>query len=71
MATNRPETPRKGVIFDAKGNLYGTTIGGGASLMGVVFELSPPASGSGPWTETILCNFDKSNGMNPQAGFDL
>ena len=40
-----------------KGNLYGTTIGGGASDAGTVFELMPPASHGGPWTETVMHAF--------------
>jgi uncharacterized repeat protein (TIGR03803 family) len=55
------------LIFDTKGNLYGTTNEGGASGDGTVFELSPPASGSA-WTETVLASFDGANGENPYAG---
>jgi uncharacterized repeat protein (TIGR03803 family) len=33
--------PFAGVIFDAAGNLYGTTYLGGAHLDGTVFELTP------------------------------
>ncbi|MGA8734645.1 MAG: choice-of-anchor tandem repeat GloVer-containing protein [Terriglobales bacterium] len=49
--------PAGGVIFDAAGNLYGTTISGGssASSCGTVFELSPGVSGR--WTESILYSF--------------
>jgi uncharacterized repeat protein (TIGR03803 family) len=36
--------PKAGLIFDAAGNLYGTTSGGGAYSYGTVFELSPPSS---------------------------
>src|SRR5580693_744251 len=44
--------PAASLIFDANGNLYGTTrSGGNSSQGGVVFELSPPAGGHGPWTE--------------------
>jgi len=46
--------PYSGVIFDASGNLYGTTSGGGARGAGTVFQLSPSGSG---WTETTLYNF--------------
>ena len=44
-----------GLIFDAAGNLYGTTAAGGASNWGAVFELSPSAGGT--WTQTILHSF--------------
>jgi uncharacterized repeat protein (TIGR03803 family) len=47
--------PGGGVIFDAAGNLYGTTSTGGASGQGTVFELSP--NGDGTWTETVLHSF--------------
>jgi len=33
--------PNAGVIFDASGNLYGTTAGGGSNGLGIVYELSP------------------------------
>jgi uncharacterized repeat protein (TIGR03803 family) len=50
--------PAAGVIFDSKGNLYGTTYFGGANSYGTVFELSPPTGGgSGPWSETVLYSF--------------
>jgi uncharacterized repeat protein (TIGR03803 family) len=32
--------PAAGLIFDASGNLYGTTVGGGGSDLGTVFKLS-------------------------------
>lgn len=50
-------------VFDATGNLYGVTQGGGSdtctsySLCGIVYELSPPAQSGDPWTETILHTF--------------
>jgi len=51
--------PIGGLILDTKGNLYGTTHSGGGDYggSGVVFRLSPPASGTGPWTETVLHTF--------------
>jgi uncharacterized repeat protein (TIGR03803 family) len=49
--------PHSTLIEDAQGNLYGTTSNGGASEAGTVFELSPPATNGGAWTETVLYNF--------------
>ncbi len=49
--------PADALVFDAQGNLYGTTYGGGSGTNGTVFELSPPAAPSGPWTETVLWSF--------------
>ncbi len=47
-------SPYAGVIFDATGNLYGTTKFGGVDDEGTVFELSPA---SGAWVQTQLYNF--------------
>lgn len=56
-------------IFDQAGNLYGTTLNGGNAGNGVVFELSPPASGQKNWTETVLHSFDASgDGAEPRVG---
>lgn len=53
-------SPWSGMIFDTAGNLYGTTVGFGGNILsagGTVYELSPPAGGNGPWTETLLYVF--------------
>jgi uncharacterized repeat protein (TIGR03803 family) len=56
--------PNAGVIFDAAGNLYGTTAGGGSTGLGIVYELSPSTGGA--WTENILYSFQGgSDGANP------
>ncbi len=39
--------PDAGLIFDAAGNLYGTTISGGTNNVGTVFELTPKPAGVG------------------------
>jgi uncharacterized repeat protein (TIGR03803 family) len=58
--------PYAGLIFDAAGNLYGTTSGGGTIGYGTVFELAPKAGGG--WTEQVLYNFGSgSDGAFPQA----
>ena len=53
--------PTTGLTADALGNFYGMTYGGGTGLEGegggVAFELSPPNSKGGEWSETILYNF--------------
>jgi uncharacterized repeat protein (TIGR03803 family) len=64
--------PESGLIFDAMGNLYGTTYyGGGTANAGVVFKLTPAGQ------ETVLYSFCPkegcADGWNPSAGviFDL
>jgi uncharacterized repeat protein (TIGR03803 family) len=44
-----------GVVFDAAGNLYGATCGGGTSGNGTVYQLKPERDGS--WTEKVLYSF--------------
>jgi uncharacterized repeat protein (TIGR03803 family) len=53
-----------GVIFDASGNLWGTTEGAGENDgNGTIFKLTP---GAGGWTETVLFTFQGSvNGTYP------
>jgi uncharacterized repeat protein (TIGR03803 family) len=60
-----PFGPESGMIFDAKGNLYGVVPGGGGSSDGFAYELSPPAGGTGPWTETVIQTFTGANGQYP------
>ncbi|MGA3214002.1 MAG: choice-of-anchor tandem repeat GloVer-containing protein, partial [Terriglobales bacterium] len=48
--------PEAGLVFDATGNLYGTTFGGGADGLGVVFELAVPALPSTTTTVTSSLN---------------
>ncbi len=59
--------PQASLIRDKAGNLYGTAAYGGtsASAGGTVFKLSPPAAGKTAWTETVLVNFDGTNGQAP------
>src|SRR5271167_2135923 len=55
-----------GLIFDAAGNLYGTTFEGGSYILGTVFELTPTAGGG--WTETVLHSFGNgTDGAYPYA----
>jgi uncharacterized repeat protein (TIGR03803 family) len=69
------QSPYAGVVFDQKGNLYGTTRSGGASNnncvygCGVVFKLTPKGK------ETVLYSFcaqgNCADGADPQAGLVL
>jgi uncharacterized repeat protein (TIGR03803 family) len=62
------ENPWAELIADASGNLYSTTSAGGAANDGTIFELSPPAGGSGAWTLSTLLSFAGADGANPLAG---
>jgi uncharacterized repeat protein (TIGR03803 family) len=61
--------PFGGVIFDKKGNLFGTASSGGTACSyvygcGTVFELTPNTDGS--WTRRVLHEFaGGGDGMNP------
>lgn len=57
------------LIFDKDGNLYGTAQAGGSNNTGAVFELSPPATAGGAWTETVLYILpaDDSQGFWPEG----
>lgn len=58
-------SPWGSLIFDKAGNLYGTTGFGGLYDDGTIFELSPKSNGA--WTETILHNFNGTDGQFPSA----
>jgi uncharacterized repeat protein (TIGR03803 family) len=62
--------PDTQLVFDSAGNLYGTTLYGGAYNQGIVFKLTPQPDGT--WTETIVHNFGKgSDGANPYGTLSL
>ena len=60
--------PRAGVVIGKGGVLYGTAETGGVGG-GTVFQLTPPASPGGAWTETVLYDFSPpgSDGGYPWA----
>jgi uncharacterized repeat protein (TIGR03803 family) len=64
------DNPQGTLIFDATGNLYGTTTGSQDDGSGTVFKLTPNSDGS--WTESVLYTFcslkNCTDGANPQAG---
>jgi len=62
------EYPLGGLIFDAHGDLFGTTTNGGTEGNGTVFELIPNSDGT--WTEQVLHSFTDSSGdgETPEGG---
>jgi len=66
-------SPYGELVFDAAGNLYGTTNRGGGYIGGTVFRLSPGANGT--WNEKILHRFcpksECQDGAYPYAGVIL
>lgn len=57
--------PLLGVIADAKGALYGTTVFGGPAGLGTVFKLTPQGSG---YHESVLHHFHNgTNGNRPDG----
>jgi hypothetical protein len=71
--------PMGNLVFDSSGNLYGATFyGGGFGICnqniypncGTVFELSPPKTENGKWSEKVLYSFKSgSDGANPNGSF--
>ena len=59
--------PQAEVVFDQAGNMYGTTVLGGALGQGSVYELT---RSGGAWTEHVLYSFmgGSSDGANPVSG---
>jgi uncharacterized repeat protein (TIGR03803 family) len=79
--------PNGNLVFDSAGNLYGATVFGGGKgttcnkfyqYCGAVFELSPPKTKGGKWTEKVLHSFKGvapgaqfGDGANPNGGLVL
>ncbi|MFZ0773130.1 MAG: choice-of-anchor tandem repeat GloVer-containing protein [Candidatus Sulfotelmatobacter sp.] len=58
--------PNSSLIFDAEGNLYGTTAGGGKYAEGAVFKLAPTSNGA--WKENVLHSFGApGDGASPNG----
>jgi hypothetical protein len=64
-------TPYDGLVFNSAGVLYGTTYEGANGQVrypGTIFQLAPPASPGGAWTESVIHWFNHTNGAYPVAG---
>jgi uncharacterized repeat protein (TIGR03803 family) len=55
--------PFGGLVQDASGLLYGTTLFGGTSAQGAVYQFDPATQ-----TATVLHSFDVADGASPYAG---
>jgi hypothetical protein len=63
--TGEVSGPFGGLLVRENGAVFGTTLEGtGTSCMdcGAVYELSPPASPGGTWSETVVYSFTGANG---------
>ncbi|MFZ0705762.1 MAG: choice-of-anchor tandem repeat GloVer-containing protein, partial [Candidatus Korobacteraceae bacterium] len=56
------------LIWDPAGNIYGTTVYGGISDLGVVYQMTKSGNG---WTETPIYSFTGPDGNFPFAGVIL
>lgn len=81
-------SPQGDLVFDKAGNLYGATLFGGGrgtncnilygGNCGTIFELSPPKTKGGAWTEKVLHSFSSAglwsvfgDGAEPNGGLIL
>jgi len=62
----RPTSEEGGLVLDAAGDLFGTTMYGGKYNEGQVFKLTRTADGS--WKESAIHNFGGYDGQFPAAG---
>jgi uncharacterized repeat protein (TIGR03803 family) len=67
QGTDDASFPTSSLVFDASGNLYGTSSTGGnpSCDCGTIFKLAPS---SGGWTESVLHSFGGTDGHSPSYG---
>lgn len=63
--TNDACDPVFGPIIGPDGVLYGVSSSGGANNAGAFYELQPPASPGGAWTESVLYSFSAGGPFAP------
>jgi uncharacterized repeat protein (TIGR03803 family) len=69
QGATRGTGPWDGVVLDAAGNIYSTTVPAGTGW-GNVFELVAPI-GAGKYEEKVLLTFDSTDGFAPYGGLVL
>jgi uncharacterized delta-60 repeat protein len=60
------KTPEGALVLDSNGNLFGTTVNGGANQAGAVFEVPRGAT-----TINLVASFGVSTGSNPIGGLTI
>jgi uncharacterized repeat protein (TIGR03803 family) len=63
--------PSAGVVIGPNGSIYGVTQNGGANGFGTVFELKPPVSRGGAWSEAVIYSFGGADGAEPETGLAI
>jgi uncharacterized repeat protein (TIGR03803 family) len=61
--------PYAGLVAGGDGSFFGTTIEGGSTGDGVIFELVPRPNGT--WKERVLHTFSGADGATPYSGLSL
>jgi uncharacterized repeat protein (TIGR03803 family) len=59
-------SPRCGLVMDSFGNLFGTTLSGGANSDGTIFEVTPASD-----SITVLASFNRADGALPEGTVSL
>ncbi len=61
------KSPVAGLIQDASGNLFGTTLYGGTNNLGSIFKLYADDHQASGYAESVLYSFSGTDGQGPQA----
>jgi hypothetical protein len=68
VGTGDGNQPNSTPVIGPGGVLYGTTLSGGTAGYGAIFEMAPPSSPGGNWTEAVLYSFSGgADGRYPNA----
>jgi len=66
------QAPYGPLTIDLSGNLYGVSLAGGTKGIGTVYRLTPPAGGTGSWTNSLLHSFaGGASGCDPEGNLAL
>jgi len=57
--------PSSELSLDQDGNLFGSTLQGGANNVGAIYKLARPLNPGDPWTESVIYSFSGPDGSSP------